>query len=111
MSENNWIAKDDQGHDGGPGGSYSVEKAMIRLVNSGRYEVKVISAWGSNQGYYQEQGSVERRYRAGSIDEVMRVAIAEIRADSELQDSAAKLAAAVRNVCFEAEDAEDAEAA
>ena len=107
MSETkkDWIAWVDKGKGGMPGSDYSDMIAGVRLVRPGRFELYVRAAWGSNQGYLEEHRRIEREFRAGSLDDLMRIGITEIRQDAEfLADDAAKLVAAIREACFEAED-------
>lgn len=97
-----------QGDSGRPGSGYVKFLAIVSTTKTG-YQLDVRHVWGSNQGYLEEHGRIERKYRARSIDELMRVGIAEVRQeDDEVFDGAAKskLVAAIREACFEAQDAE-----
>jgi hypothetical protein len=101
-----WIAEDDQGDDGHPGSQFWQKRAGVVRTKGGQYELHVRSRWGSNQGSLEEHGRVERRYRAPTLDDLLKVGICEVRRDSDLGDCADALCAAIRNVIFEAQDAE-----
>ena len=107
MSTSVWIAEDDQGRYGQPGSGYWKMWAGIRKVKRA-HEIKVVSAGGSNQGYLEENYRSERRYRAETIDQLMRVAIAEIRREASNYDSpfspSGPFEAAIRNASFAAMD-------
>lgn len=70
--------------------------------------VPALAEQGAKGRYLEEHGRVERRYRAGSINELMRIGITEVRADADLGQEEAALLEAIREACFEAEDAEHA---
>ena len=99
----------DTGDEGRPGTGYSKRVAFVTELRPSRYQIDVRSIWGSNQGYLQEEGRVERKYRADSLAELLRVAIAETRGDDEFP-SPAKLCEAIRQAVFEAEDSLDTSA-
>jgi hypothetical protein len=101
-----WIAESDHGDIGQPGSGYTRFFAGIKRASAGQYEIHVRSVWGSNQGCLEEHGRIQRRYRAATLDELLRVAISEVRADSELADSVSFLCAAIRDAVFDAQDAE-----
>ena len=110
MGKMNWIATSDQGNGGQPGSGYDKKFAGVIKIKTG-FELHVRDVWGSNQGYLEEHGRTERKYRAATIDAVMRVGIAEIRQESDdVFDSATKsaLVAAIRETCFAAQDKAEA---
>lgn len=98
------------GDRGMPGTEYDAGRVTVARVRPGRYALEVVVSWGSNQGYLEEHGRVERRYRAATLDDLLRVAQAELSRDPELSDEERAAAQqAVRDAVFEAEDAENAE--
>lgn len=104
--KNERLGYSDHGSTGQPGSGYVKFVAFVERIKTG-YQLDVRHVWGSNQGYLEEHGRIERKYRARSIDELMRVGIAEVRQeDEEVFDGAtkSKLVAAIREACFEAED-------
>lgn len=103
----NWIATSDHGDSGHPGSGYNKRWAGVSKAKNEQYQLDVRSVWGSNQGYLEEHGRVERKYRADNLDELMRIGIAEVRADSEFEgEEQSQLVAAIRDAIFEAQDAE-----
>jgi len=104
--KNERLGYSDQGERGQPGSGYVKFVAFVAATKTG-YQLDARHVWGSHQGYLEEHGRVGRKYRAQSIDELMRVGIAEVRReDEEVFDGAtkSKLIAAIREACFEAED-------
>ena len=95
------IAEAVQGEYGQPGSSFNLRIATVYRL-SGGYELATTIRWGSNQGYLEEHGRHERRYRAATLDELMRVGVAESRADSDMNDP--ELSQAIRSACFDAQD-------
>lgn len=104
--EKKLIGECDKGSRGTPGQSYGTTRARVYALPSGRFELTLLDAWGSNQGYLEEHGRNERRYRADSLSELLRVGVAEVRQDDELKGSVDKLVAAIREAIFDAEDAD-----
>ena len=99
----NWIATADKGDEGQPGGNYCKQWAGVMLTPSGQYELHVRHVWGSNQGYLEEHGRIERRYRADTLEEVMQIGIEQIRADEEFEE-AGPFVAAIRDAVYDAMD-------
>lgn len=102
--QNQWLGSDDQGDRGTPGQEFSKMFAGVKRAKNGQYELHVRSVWGSNQGYLEEHGREERKFRADTLDELLRVGISEIRGDEAFESP--KFAQAVRNAIYEAQDAE-----
>ena len=102
-----WISTADHGHSGQPGDYYT--ERIARVKNAGkRFELYVRSAYGSNQGHYEEHERTVRRYRADSLEDLLRIGISEVRDDTEFDDKeTSKLVAAIREVIFEAQDLEE----
>lgn len=100
----NWISTDDQGHSGQPGDGYCKHFAGVRRAKNGKYELHVRNVWGSNQGFLEEHGRVERKYRADDLDDLLRIGISEIRADEAFADAVGSFSAAVRNAIYAAQD-------
>lgn len=99
------LAKVIEGHDGQPGENFCRKVAIISKLPRGRgYELLTRIRWGSNQGRLEEHGRHERTYRANTLDELLRVGIAESRSDEEMNDP--ELIQAIRSAVFEAQDAE-----
>jgi hypothetical protein len=106
MSSHEWIAEDDQGFCGSPGQQFWKIWAGVCLAKNGQYELHVRSVSGSNQGHLEEHYRHERKFRAPSLDELLRIGIAELRGDDEeFRDP--RFAQAVRNAIYEAQDAEE----
>lgn len=102
--KNEWLAYDDQGTYGQPGSQYRKLWAGLRKVGD-RYEMKVVDAYGSNQGHLEEHGRIERRYRHRNEDDLLRIVCAEIDGDAEFDDLAkSALKQAARNVMYDVED-------
>lgn len=107
----------DKGRGGQPGSDYTDRIARVYRVRPGRYELYVRAAHGSHQGWCGARELTEqhdgraRTYRAGSIDDLMRIGISEVRDDADLleycgADGVGQLVAAIREACIAAEDAE-----
>lgn len=101
-----WIAKVDYGDKSRPGEQYTERIAAIKRAKNGQFELNVISVWGSNQGYLQEEGRIERRYRAENLDELLRIGISEIRDDDDFSGNSGPFVAAIREAIFDAQDTE-----
>lgn len=104
MANSEWIASDDQGSRGTPGQQFSQIFAGIKRAKNGQYELHVRSVWGSNQGYLEEHGREERKFRADSLDDLLKIGIAELRGDEAFADP--RFAQAIRNATYEAQDAD-----
>ena len=91
-----------EGSSGTPGTSFCHKGAWVYAISRGRFELQTRIRWGSNQVYLEEHGRHERRYRAGSLEELLAVGIAETRSDSDMNDP--ELLQAIRTAIFEAED-------
>ncbi len=105
MSTKKLLGEADKGRGGSPGSSYTDRIARVYEIKPGRYSLYVRAAHGSNQGYCEEHGRIEREFRAGSVEELLRVGVSEIRGDAEFDDeTGAQLVAAIREACFAAED-------
>lgn len=105
-----WIelASNDQGTWSPPGGQIAYLECEVfkHARKPSRYRARCDDRWGNNQGYFQCNGGSLREYRADSLDELMRVAIAgEQRVLSD--EYSGRMAAAIRNAIAEAEDAEE----
>jgi hypothetical protein len=111
MSTKKLLGESDKGRGGSPGSSYTDRIAKVYELKPGRFSLYVRAAHGSNQGYCQEHGRIEREFRAGSVEELLRVGVSEIRGDAEFDaETGAQLVAAIREACFAAEDAPETEA-
>lgn len=101
------IGKAGFGSVGTPGDLFRDGVAEVRRSPGGRYELSLLLRWGSNQGYLEEHGRVERRYRARTLDDLLRVAQTELREDGAIDDrDRPEVLQAVRDAIFDAEDAE-----
>jgi hypothetical protein len=58
----------------------------------------------SNQGYLEEHGSDSIRFRADDLDDLMRIALSEIKGDERFSEPG--FASAIRDAIFEAQDLE-----
>jgi len=75
-------------------------RVVISRTATGRYEIAAT------------YDGLRRRYRADTLEHAMRIALSETDRDSELpEDGIAPLCAAIREACFDAEDAMAATAA
>lgn len=99
-----WIATDDQGQTGTPGDGYVKKFAGVKKAPGGRYELHVRSVWGSNQGYLEEHGREERKFRADTLDELLAEGLDGIRDDDAFDDPGYRQA--IRNCIYEAQDLE-----
>jgi len=104
MSKKELIGESDQGSYGSPGSQFVERLAKVYRTRRG-YELQLEHSWGSNQGYLQRNGDDSRRFRADSLDELLRIGIAESRGDETFGDP--KFAQAIRDAIYEAEDAQD----
>lgn len=95
------LASCDKGSLGTAGDQYDIRQATV-ATNGSRYRVSIREEWGSNRGYLEAHGGDERQYRADSLDELMRIAIAAERDRSEPNDA---ILTAIREAIYEAEDA------
>ncbi len=102
--KSNWIATSDHGDMGTPGTQYVKKFAGVKKVNDG-YELHVRHVWGSNQGYEEEHGRVERVYRSEWPLELLDLGVSEIRNDSHFEGDD-DFVAAIREAMYEAIDAE-----
>lgn len=107
----NLISKANHGSSDGPGGQYTDRIARVKRIGTEtkwQYELYVRSAWGSDQGHYEEHGRTERRYRAASLEDLLDTGISEVRNDTEFDDKeTSQLVAAIREAIFEAQDEEN----
>lgn len=87
-------------------GKYFYTNATVFTVRKDdRYELTVRQHWGLDRGLCEEYGSVDRRYRADSLDELLAIAISEVRDDDEFKDNhLGDALEAIRRAMFEAED-------
>jgi hypothetical protein len=99
MSDWKELTTDQAGSYGTPGSQYHVHKITVS-ERSGRYRLQVSEHAGSNQGHRQDHHSDDRQYRADDLDDLMRIAIA---AERDLA-SPERVATAIRNAIYEAED-------
>ena len=106
MAKTDWIATADHGEHGTPGDQFYKCFAGVKRAKNGQYELHVRSVYGSNQGSLEEHGRDERKFRADTLDEVMRVGISEIRGDEDFEKHNSKFCAAIREAVFEAQDIE-----
>lgn len=93
-----------QGERGTPGQQFSKMFAGIKRAKNGQYELHVRSVSGSNQGHLEEHERHERKFRADTLDELLRIGIAELRGDETFADP--RFAQAIRNAVYEAQDAD-----
>lgn len=99
------VAEATYGDRGQPGSGYRLGDVTVYRTVSGRWEIEVVLRWGSNQGYLEELDRVERRYRARSLDDLLRIAAVELREDGGIpEQDRSGLLQAVRDAIFEAED-------
>ncbi len=91
-----------------PGTGYHLHFAGIKRAPKG-YELHVRNIWGSNQGYLEEHGRIERRYRATDLDQLMQEGLAAISQDSDFESDTDKYLAAIRDATYDAQDAIAAE--
>ena len=94
------LSTDDQGSAGSPGTSYTISEATVQ-TNGTRYRLLITARWGSNQGYLEEHGNNDRQYRADSLDELMRIALA---AEKERTKPHQEIMTAIRAAIYAAED-------
>jgi len=66
-----------------PGGSYHLVTATV-YRRGDRWRITVEDESGSNQGRLERHNGAEREYRADSLSDLMRVAIAETRSDPDI---------------------------
>lgn len=104
MAEKVKLASELEGSDGMPGTGYCKKVATVYKLSNGRFELETCIRWGSNQGYLEEHGRDQRRYRAVSLQELLSVGISESRNDEKMNDP--ELLQAIRSAIFEAEDSE-----
>lgn len=93
----------DKGRGEPPGGYYTTARATVEKKGS-RYRVTVKTDRGSNQGYRESHvnGGDERQYRADSLAELMRIAIAAEKWRDEPDED---ILTAIREAIYRAEDA------
>jgi hypothetical protein len=99
-----WLGDADHGSRGTPGSSCSKRFAGVRRTKNGQYELAVQTADGSNQGCLEWHDSDETRFRAASLEELLRIGVAETRNDHRF--NAPEIVSAIRDAIFEAQDAE-----
>ncbi len=96
----------DKGIDPGQAGTaYSKRFASVFRAGT-RFELVVVSESGKNrESPYPPlpDSTIERRYRALTLDELLKVALAELAADAELTSEAPVLTAAIREAIFQAQ--------
>jgi hypothetical protein len=90
------IASNDQGHYQTPGGSIRYKEVTFFLMANGDYRARIDTRWGSNQGYFQENGGEIERINGETLDTVIDEATAyceSMEADNEGLARACRLAA------------------
>ncbi len=91
------------GTEGRPGQAYSICRAEVYELPSGRCELRTCRERGSNRGGHLEpHWDASRSYRADTLDELLRIGLAETAGDEVM--ASPELAQAIRDACFEAED-------
>src|ERR1035438_4118588 len=91
---------------------YASELSATVYRRGARYEVQIVDKWGTtrDRGVVKWKGSRNRRYRAASLDELLRIAISEERTrptDENKRDDAVALIDAVREAIYDAQDIEE----
>jgi hypothetical protein len=94
------LASCDKGSIGTPGDQYDIRRATVE-TNGLRYAVRIHEEWGSNRGYLECEGEEDRQYRADSLDELLRIAIASEKEREKPMDAVLD---AIREAIYEAED-------
>ena len=69
--------------------------ATVTVVGMARYQLDV---------RLEEHYCIERVYRADSLEELLRIGLAEVRAEGVFKDSVGGLCQAIRSAIYEAED-------
>lgn len=105
MAKENWIGEGDESSRGQPGTQFVTRWAGVRKAKNGQFELVVKWAWGSNQGYLEEHGRDERRFRADDLDGLLRIGISELKGETEGFEDA-RFAQAVRSAIYQAQDAD-----
>lgn len=105
-----WLAEAESGDPGAPQTAYLTYWAGIRRTPSGGLEMQLRMSAGAHLGHRRdEMESAYRRYRAESLQALLRLVLEELGQDAELRDrDQAALRALARDVTYQAEDAEDA---
>ena len=102
-----WLAEAEEGnYPGRPGSDYVSLWAGVRRVRSGQGELTVRAIWGHNNVVLEEHGRVTRRYRADNWNDLLRVAVSEVRTDTMFIGHHDSLVAAAKSAIFDAADAE-----
>ena len=102
--EDQWLGEDDQGDMRTPGPRATKMWAGVKRVPNGQFELHVRFIWGSIEGSFEEDGREMRRYRADTLDALLRIGISELKGDDTFVSP--RFAQAVRNAIYEAQDAE-----
>ncbi len=107
MSEWIEVATDRTGDAGSPGSQYHLTDFSLGQRDN-RWRLLVREHWGSNRGYYQENGANETEGRGDSPEEACEAVRKDIFAwcgDSE--QTRAEYATALRQLCYAVEDDEE----
>jgi hypothetical protein len=91
------IGDNDQGSWNPPGGQISYQEVSFWRLNDGDFRAKIDTRYGSNQGYFQENGGGVERLDAGSLDECIELAVAhcdDVSGDNSGLPQACRIAAA-----------------
>jgi hypothetical protein len=104
MSDWTKVAYEETGDGGSPGSQYYI--AEFTLARRGdRWRITVDAHWGSNQGYYQRNGSNETEGRGDSPEEACEAVRKDIFAwAGDNAETRAAYATALRKLCYAAED-------
>lgn len=103
-----WISQSDHGSTSNPGDYYCKKFAGIKKAANGQYELHVRKITGSNQGHLEEYDRIERRYRSGTLEALLKIGIEETLRDKAFGTDSDFLAA-IRDAIYDAQDAKTSE--